>query len=378
MPIGDTITNASDSILIGQRRVGAGRSTFVIAEAGVNHDGDLDRALRLVDAAAEAGADAVKFQMFCATELVTAEAPMAAYQRKNGSGLSKPAAPSASDAARTAELGKASEVTQRTMLAKLELSVTAFARIKRHCDERSVQFLASPFSPAALAQLVELRPTAIKIASTDLTNTPLVAGAAETGLPIILSVGASTADEIDAAVQVVRPHPLVLLHCVSCYPTPIEAINLRAISALAARFGVPAGLSDHTTSTEVGAWAVAAGACVLEKHFTLDRSAAGPDHAMSMAPEELQAYIVRVREVESAMGNGRIGMTDREVEVRTVAGRSVVAVRDVPAGTVLTADMLTLKRPGTGLSPSTLDALVGRTVTSPLAADAMLSWEIVR
>jgi len=264
------------------------------------------------------------------------------------------------------------------MLSRLELPAIAFARIRRHCDERSIRFLASPFSPAALAQLVALRPTAIKIASTDLTNTPLLASAANTGLPLVLSVGASTVEEIEAAVQIVRAHPLVLLHCVSCYPTPIEAINLRAIGALGKRFDVPAGLSDHTTSTEVGAWAVAAGACVLEKHLTLDRSATGPDHAMSLAPDELHAYIARVREVESAMGDGRIGMTDREVEVRAVAGRSVVTARDVPAGTVLTADMLTLKRPGTGLDPSTLETLVGRTVRSPLPADTMLSWEIVR
>jgi len=427
--------------MIGEHRVGAGQQTFIIAEAGVNHDGDVDQAFRLVDAAVHAGADAVKFQMFRAEDLATAGAPTASYQRENrgnsstsvriDAGASMESAVSARAEARGSQerravtraeargSGNGRDVTQREMLAQLELSDDAFARIKRHCDERSILFLATPFGLSELERLVAFRPAAIKIASSDLTNTPLVAAAAGTALPIILSVGASTADEIDAAVAAIhdmrpaddrdaaggrisaraeaRGSPdarhiaraetrgseaargrLILLHCVSCYPTPIEAINLRAIAALAERFGVPCGLSDHTTSTRVGSWAVAAGACLLEKHLTLDRSAPGPDHAMSLSPGEFREYVALVSEVEAAMGSGRIGMTEREAEVRAVAGRSVVAARNILAGTVLTRDMLNVKRPGTGLNPSALDQLLGRVAVSAIPSDTLLSWEMVR
>jgi N-acetylneuraminate synthase/N,N'-diacetyllegionaminate synthase len=223
---------------------------------------------------------------------------------------------------------------------------------------------------------------AIKIASTDLTNGPLLDAAAATGLPLIVSTGAATAEEIGESVErLVRGgarEQLILLHCVSCYPTPVEAANLRAVGELRRRFGVPVGLSDHTTSVEIGGWAVAAGACVLEKHFTLDRAASGPDHAMSLTPSELKEYVRHVRQVESALGGGTLGMTESEAGVRAVARKSIVAAVSIRMGTRFTPSMLTLKRPGTGLPPDALATLVGREAATDIPSDTLLSWDMVR
>jgi sialic acid synthase SpsE len=346
-------------VTIGRHRVGPGEPTFIVAEAGVNHDGCAETALSMVDAAADAGADAVKFQVFRAADLVTASASTALYQQ-DGCG----------------------ETFQRTMLLRLELTQDAFCRIKQRCEQRSILFLATPFGETEVARLVDLGTCAIKIASTDLANGRLLEAAAATGLPIILSTGASKEAEIRASVGRLRrvgaADRLVLLHCVSCYPTPIDAINLRAIAALQRAFAVPCGLSDHTTSTQVGGWAVAAGACVLEKHFTLHPTAPGPDHAMSLTPEQLAEYVVNVRRVVQALGNGTLGMTDHEADVRLVAGKSVVATVDIFAGTRLTAEMLTLKRPGTGICAGDLDAVPGRYASVDIPCETILSWDMIR
>ncbi|RME40660.1 MAG: N-acetylneuraminate synthase, partial [Planctomycetota bacterium] len=203
-----------------------------------------------------------------------------------------------------------------------------------------------------------------------------------TGLPILLSTGASTEEEIVDTVQRLQHSTardrLVLLHCISCYPTPIERINLRAISTLAERFGVPVGLSDHTLSTHTGGWAVAAGACLLEKHFTLDPNRKGPDHAMSLPPDRMAEYIARARQAQRALGTGTLGMKPEEKEVRYAARRSIVAAADIPAGAVLTQSMLALKRPGTGLPPTALDHLTGRQTTVSIPRDTILTWDMVR
>ncbi len=344
---------------IGRHQIGPGRRVFIVAEAGVNHNGCVETALEMADAAEDAGADAVKFQMFRADDLATDIAPMAAYQRE-GCG----------------------EASLREMLSQLELSWDAFRRIKRHCDTRSILFLATPFGKTEVADLVNLGVSAIKIASTDLTNGPLLQTAAATGLPIILSTGASTEAEIRAAADGLghagAGGRLILLHCVSRYPTPIAATNLRAIAELQRVFGVPCGFSDHTTSTRVGAWAVAAGACVVEKHFTLDKAAPGPDHGMSLTPSQLKEYVAAVREVEQTLGDGNIGMTPCEAEVRAVATKSVVAGVDIPAGTRLTADMLALKRPGTGIPAGDLAMLPGRCASVDIPYDTVLSWHMIR
>ena len=355
----DEIESETISVSIGRHKIGPNHPAFVVAEAGVNHDGVLDNALHLIDSAVEAGVDAVKFQMFQARELATAAAPKASYQVRDRGGES-----------------------QLDMLSGLELSEEAFAAIKKHCDEQGVVFLATPFGPADVTRLASLQVAALKIASTDLTNEPLLDAASQTGLPLILSTGASTEDEIrrcvGARTQQGALDRLILMHCVSAYPTPLNAINLRAIATLRQAFRVPCGLSDHTTSVETGAWAVAAGACVIEKHLTYDRTTAGPDHAMSLEPGQLREYVARIRLVERSMGDGRLGLSPLEADVREVARKSIVSAKSISIGTVLTDAMLTCKRPGTGILPVDLHRLVGRRTTVDIPCDTVLSWDMVR
>jgi N,N'-diacetyllegionaminate synthase len=346
------------TVQLGPRRVGQNEPVMIVAEAGVNHDGCVETAVRLVDAAAIAGADAVKFQMFRADELATADATLATYQRGRG------------------------VQSQRDMLRRLELSDADFARLAAHCRMRQIEFLVTPFSPPDVDRLCDLDVHALKIASTDLNNTLLLRRAVSTGLPLILSTGASQAGEIAAALARLRSWNagtrLVLLHCISGYPAPLAIANLRAIATLSETFGVPVGFSDHTESTDVAGWAVAAGACVLEKHFTLDRSASGPDHAMSLDPVQLATYIATARAAETALGTGTLGMSPLEADVRAVARKSVVAATRIPAGVVITPEMLTAKRPAGGIDPDRVDTLVGSRATVDIDADTVLQWEMVQ
>lgn len=343
---------------IGSRDVGPNRRVYVIAEAGVNHDGDFDDALRLVDVAADTGADAVKFQIFESAKLTRRDAPMAAYQRAAGG------------------------ESQREMLAKLELNTAQFERLATHARTRGIDFLATPFGIDDLGVLRRLGVAAVKFASTDLNNVTLLQPATALGLPMILSTGASTAAEIDAAVARLREWRVsdraILLHCVSAYPTPPAAANVRAIAALSARTGLPVGYSDHTTLASTGALAVAAGACVLEKHFTLDRLRPGPDHAMSLSPGELAEYIARVREAESLLGSGQIGMSAIERDVRAVARKSLCYARPLTVGTRITSDMLIAKRPGDGIGPDQVERVVGRELIANVEPDSPVAWEHLR
>lgn len=354
------------AVRIGTRDVGAAKPVYIIAEAGVNHDGELAKALRLVDAAADVRADAVKFQVFSAEALATAEAPLADYQA----------------AGAAATVGARAAGGQRAMLRALELEPDDWARLKAHSAQRGLDFLATPFGTADVPRLRALDVPAVKIASTDLDNVPLLRAAAGLEQPLIVSTGAATDIEICAAVARLERMGLrgrvVLMHCVSCYPTPPEAANLRAITTLRERFGLPCGLSDHTTLIDSGAWAVAAGACVLEKHVTLDRTAAGPDHAMSLSVEELREYVSRVRACEAALGSGRLGMSDLEWPVRRVARKSIVAAGDLPAGARLDAESLAVKRPSGGIAPDQFDALVGRELAVGVKQDTPLAWDMLR
>ena len=347
------------TIAVGSRRIGSGEPVIVIAEVGVNHDGNPRKAMKLIDAAREAGADAVKFQWFRADDLVCARAPSAAYQRQ-----------------------ACRDVSQREMLRRLELGSLDFARLRKHCDDRGVLFLATPFGPAELDQLVELGAPAIKIASTDVNNEPLLRRAAATHLPVLLSTGASLEDEIAEAVAWFERWNargrLALLHCVSNYPASLESVNLLAIESLSRCFAVPTGFSDHTTSTLSGALAVMAGACVVEKHLTLDRGLPGPDHAMSLDPGQFREYVRRVRDAERARGEGRIGFIPAEREVRMIARRSVTAAVDIAAGDTLVDSVLTLKRPGTGIAPRDVSRLTGRTAAVDIPRDTLLTWDMVR
>lgn len=344
---------------IGTQLIGAAGRTFIIAEAGVNHNGDINKALQLVDAAADVGADAVKFQVFQARDLVTADARTAAYQRE-----------------------RTGDQSQQAMLSRLELDDTALRLLKNRAVARGITFLATPFSVNDLSRLVVLDVAAIKIASTDLTNTGLLAAAVSADKPMIVSTGAATEMEIRLAVEWFRAcgaaSRLLLLHCVSAYPTPVEAANLAAMRTLSDVSGVPVGFSDHTASTQIGAWAVCAGASILEKHLTLNRGLPGPDHAMSLDPPLFAEYVREVRVAEAALGRGTLGMQSIEKEVRDVARRSVVAARSIARGTVVSADMLTLKRPGNGIGPERMSDLVGRVACTDIPSDTLLAWNMVQ
>lgn len=329
---------------------------FVIAEAGVNHNGDPELARRLVDLAAEAGADAVKFQTFRADALVRKDAPKADYQK--------------------ATTGSAEG--QYEMLRKLELSEEAHRTLAAHCRARGIEFLSTPFDESAADLLERIGVARYKIGSGEITNLFLLRHIAAKKKPVILSTGMSTIDEVGAAVSALRAAgttDLRLLHCVSDYPTRPEDMNLRVMETLRSRFGVPVGLSDHTQGTAVALAAVALGAVAVEKHVTLDSGLPGPDHRASLEPADLRAMIRGIREVEAALGVPEKTLTSGEASTRQVARRSLVAAADLAPGTVLHQSNLAAKRPGTGISPMELDRVVGRKLRRAVSRDAILSWD---
>ncbi|MBN1510389.1 MAG: N-acetylneuraminate synthase family protein [Phycisphaerae bacterium] len=345
-------------VRIGSAEVGPGRRACVIAEAGVNHNGSEDAAHRMIDAALAAGADAVKFQAFRAADLATPDANAASYQ-KTATGTS----------------------SQRTMLESLELPADAFERLAHHCRRDGIEFLATPFGVRDLHMLRNLGMRAVKIASTDLNNLPLLDEVIATRLPIILSTGATLPEELDTTVQRLRERRaadrLILLHCVSSYPTPWSQANLRRIPHLKARYGLPTGFSDHTQAIQTGALAVAAGACVIEKHFTLDSRLPGPDQSLSLEPGLLAEYVEQIRDAEAALGTGDLTPRECELDVRQVARKSIVAARPIAAGEILDATCLTTKRPAGGLEPHALPALLGKRARTPIPADTRITWDMV-
>lgn len=347
---------ATRGFRIGRHEIGAPGRVFVIAEAGVNHDGDCGNARRLVEAAREAGADAVKFQAFSADRLAARDAASCAYQQSH-----------------------AAATSQHEMLRKLELSEAAFAELRCAADECGLEFLATPFGVPEVEMLVRLKAPAIKLASSDLVNVPLLRTAVRSGLPLILSTGAADLAEVDAAVARLRGEGagerFALLHCISRYPTSLGETNLRAISMLAGRYGRPAGFSDHTPDVPTGALAVAAGAAILEKHLTLDRDAAGPDHFFSLTPRDFAEYVASAREAAAALGDGRIACTEGQREVRRLARGAIVARTDIRRGVVLTEDMLSVQRPCDGIEAGQWDAVLGRVAARDLPAGTRLRWE---
>jgi N-acetylneuraminate synthase len=330
------------------------RSVFVIAEAGVNHGGDLGRARALVDVAAAAGADAVKFQTFTADRLVTRGAAAAEYQQRALGG----------------------EISQHAMLSRLELSPAAHEALRAHCADRGIEFMSTPFDPDSAVYLAKLGVRRLKISSGDVTNVPMLEVVGGLGLPVILSTGMADLAEVEAAVATLRASglaDLVLLQCVSNYPADPADTNLRVMDTYAARFGVPVGLSDHTLGLTIAIAAVARGARWLEKHFTLDRTLPGPDHQASLEPAELAALVRAVRAVEAALGDGVKRPVPAELPVRAVARKSVVAARDLPAGALIGPDDLVVLRPGTGLPPGRLRDLVGRRTARAVVAQTPLA-----
>lgn len=340
-------------IRLGRKTIGDARPCFLIAEAGVNHDGRLDLALRLVDDAAAAGADAVKFQTFRADALAAASAPQAAYQRRGAAARS-----------------------QRDMLRRLEMNEAAHRALIARCRKRGILFLSTPFDEESADLLERLGVPAFKMPSGELTNLPFLEHVARKGRPMLVSTGMATLAEVRTAVNAIRragDPPLVLLHCVSSYPAKPAWSNLRAMATLRNSFRVPTGYSDHALGPEVSLAAAALGAEILEKHFTLDKSRKGPDHVMSMSPAELRAWVQGVRAVESAMGDGIKRPTASEIPIAKVARKSLVAARLIIRGERLTTGATARKRPGTGLPPAALAGLLGRRARRDIPADALLS-----
>lgn len=348
----------SHSILeIAGREIGAGNSCFIIAEAGVNHNGSLDAARQMVQVAAHAGADAIKFQTFKAEKLATAQAPKAAYQ-----------------AVATGE-----NENQLEMLRKLELSEADFRKLLDECHKNNILFLSTPFDEDSADFLASLDMEAYKISSGEITNLPFLAYVARKGRPLIVSTGMSYLNEVDLAVRTIQTagnHDLVLLHCTSNYPADPADVNLRAMATLEQAFQVPVGFSDHTMGTEIPLAAVAMGASVIEKHFTLDRSLPGPDHQASLEPAELGALVKGVRKVEASLGHGRKEPVEREANTAAVARKSIVARLDIPAGTILNEKHFMMMRPGTGLPSVLLQYVIGRTARVNIPAGTLISFEM--
>jgi len=343
---------------IAGRKVGSGQPCFIIAEAGVNHNGKIELAMRLIDAAATAGVDAVKFQSFKAEILATPAAPKAQYQLS----------------------GTDESESQMAMLQRLELSPGAHRELSDYARACGIIFLSTPFDEISADLLAEIGVPAFKISSGDVTNLPLLEHIARKGKPVILSTGMSDLDEVRAAVTALRAagcEQLAVLHCVSNYPANAADVNLRAMQTMTTEFEVPVGYSDHTDGIEVALAAVALGACVIEKHFTLDRNLPGPDHKASLEPDELARMVESIRKVEAALGDGRKARADSEADTMRVARRSLTAARDIPAGTILTRGLIAIQRPGSGLSPALLPSLVGRRVCVDVSAGSLLSFEML-
>jgi N,N'-diacetyllegionaminate synthase len=334
-------------------------NTLVIAEAGVNHNGDLDLARQLVDIAADAGADLVKFQTFNADRLATRNARKADYQ-VNTTGADE---------------------SQHTMLRRLELNEEAHRILIKHCAQRGIGFFSTGFDIECVNLLVRLGLQRFKIPSGEVTNLPYLRHigrlAAEAG-QVILSTGMATLAEIDDALHALEQAgtaraQITVLHCNTDYPTPAQDVNLRAMTSIANAFGVRVGYSDHTQGIEVAIAAVALGASVIEKHFTVSRSLPGPDHQASLEPAELKAMVSAIRNIELAMGDGIKRPTMRELQNRQVVRKSIVSARAIAAGEAFSAENLTTKRPGTGLSPMRWDDIIGRPAPRTFAADELIT-----
>ena len=344
---------------IAGRLIGPSQPCLIVAEAGVNHNGDMAVAHRLIDAAVEAGADAVKFQSFVTEELITAEAPKARYQ------------------AQTTGTARG----QHEMLKALELTGAQQAELKAHCDHARILYLCTPYEDTSVEWLDRLQVAAFKVASTDTTNIPFLRCLASKNRPVILSTGMSTLGEVEQAVTTLRMGGLdkkvVILHCTSEYPAPLEEANLRAIATLQRVFGCPVGFSDHTSGICASPWAVAVGACVVEKHFTLDRTLAGPDHRASIEPREFAGLVRAIRDVEAALGDGVKRPMPSELGNKPVMQKSLVVTRSIRLGETIQPSDLACKRPGFGLAPAWFDRVVGKRAAREIPKDTVLTLSCV-
>jgi N,N'-diacetyllegionaminate synthase len=328
---------------------------LIIAEAGVNHNGDLGLAKQLIDAAAEAGVDLVKFQTFNANRQVTRAAKKADYQTQTTD----------------------SKESQHEMLRRLELTEDMHRELITHCVTRNIGFFSTGFDIESIDLLLSLGQDNFKIPSGEITNLPYLRHIGKLGKSVILSTGMATLGDIEAAIDVLEQAgtaraQITVLHCTTEYPTPMNEVNLRAMQSIHAAFGVAVGYSDHTPGIEVAIAAVAMGATVIEKHFTLDRNLPGPDHQASLEPTELKAMVVAIRNIEIALGDGIKRLTPSEVRNKPVARKSLVACQAIKAGEAFSAQNITSKRPGIGISPMRWDEVMGRAALRDFVADELI------
>lgn len=332
------------------------KKVFIIAEAGVNHNGNIDIAKKLVDAAFEAGVDAVKFQTFKTEKIVGKYAKMAQYQIEN-TGTSE---------------------SQFDMIKKLELKYSEFKDIKEYCENKGILFLSTPDDEDSLEFLCECDVPMIKIGSTEVTNLQFLKRIGEKMKPLILSTGMSTLGEVEKAIETIKNagnDNIILLHCVSDYPASYEDVNLNAMITMKGAFKLPVGYSDHTLGAEASIAAVALGAVVIEKHFTIDNDLDGPDHKASLNPDQLKCYVESIRKTEKLLGDGIKRPTEKEKETIKVVRRSIVAKKDINEGTILTKEMFEFKRPGDGIKPELIDMICNRVLRRDLKEDEPLKWE---
>lgn len=326
---------------------------FIIAEAGVNHNGDINLAKRLIEEAAKAGADAVKFQTFKASKLVTKDAKMAVYQEQNTGVIE----------------------SQYDMLKKLELDYEDYPELIKHCEENNIQFMSSPFDIESLEFLSQYNLAYMKIGSGEITNIPLLRAVAKSSKRVILSTGMSNIGDIERALLTLSEEDLdeiILLHCNTEYPTPYEDVNLNVMKTLEQVFAVRVGYSDHTIGIEVPIAAVALGATVIEKHFTLDKHMEGPDHKASLESSELKQMVQSIRNIEKSIGSTVKTPTQSEIKNRDIARKSIVASRKIIIGESYTEENLTVKRPGTGISPVMWDFVIGRKAIKTFEEDELI------
>jgi N,N'-diacetyllegionaminate synthase len=345
------------TIEIGDKNIGDGHACFIIAEAGVNHNGRLIRAKKLVDAAVAAGADAVKFQTFKAEGVVTDKASIAPYARKN----------------------IRENPTQLQMIKRYELPYKEFKELKVYCDKKKILFLSTPHSFDAIDFLEDLVP-AYKFGSGDLTNIPALQYAARKHKPIILGTGMATLDEVRMAIRAIHDsgnHQVIALHCTTNYPCPLNEVNLRAMLTMQNTLNCQVGYSDHTVGITVPIVAVSLGAVLIEKHFTLDKTLPGPDHVASLEPKELAQMVTAIRDINTILGSYGKKPTRSEKELMKLVRKSIVADQDIRKGVILRRDMLGIKRPGTGLSPAYLQQLLGKKTKKSIAKDELIRLNMV-
>ena len=328
---------------------------YIIAEAGVNHNGSVELAKKLIDVAVESGADAIKFQTFKADRLVSKTAKKADYQKK------------------TTDAGE----SQYEMIKKLELDEAAHKLLTGYCQDKKITFLSTPFDHESIDMLDAFGMTIFKIPSGEITNLPYLRHLGSLRKKIILSTGMSDLNDVESALNVLiasgtSKQDITILHATTEYPCPVTEVNLRAMNTLKEKFGVNVGYSDHTQGIDIPVAAVALGACVVEKHFTLDRSMEGPDHKASLEPNELKLMVQSIRQVELALGDGVKRPTKGEMNNMAVARKSIVASRDIKAGEVFSLDTITVKRPGSGISPMRWDDVLGRVAKRDFLADELI------